>query len=271
MRARLTAPSTAITANHTTITGPNSRPTVPVPKRWMANRATRMATAMGTTADVESRADELDALDGRQHADRRRDHPVAEQQRRAEQPEQHQDPGSRPCRRRRRLLRRDQCGEREDAALAVVVGPQHQQHVLDGDDDHERPHDDRHRPHHVHPIDGQAVALADERLADRVQRARAEVAVDDAERADDQRHQPAGAACSRPTSGICPSVAKWPVKPSVDRDDRVAAERLEGGERLVERGHLDDLDVVARDLACPAPAAPRPATRAPGSGRRRPA
>ena len=44
-------------------------------------------------------------------------------------------------------------------------------------------------PEHVDPIDGQAVRRALERLADRVQRARAEVAVDDPERPDDQRNQ----------------------------------------------------------------------------------
>ena len=49
--ARLTAPSTAIVANHTTITGPNSRPTAPVPKRWMANRPIKIATEIGTTAE----------------------------------------------------------------------------------------------------------------------------------------------------------------------------------------------------------------------------
>ena len=36
-------------ANHTIITGPNTAPTVPVPVRWMANRAIRITTEIGTT------------------------------------------------------------------------------------------------------------------------------------------------------------------------------------------------------------------------------
>ena len=41
-----TAPSAA---NHSRHTGPNSRPTTPVPCFWIANRATRIPTAIGTT------------------------------------------------------------------------------------------------------------------------------------------------------------------------------------------------------------------------------
>ena len=45
-----------------------------------------------------------------------------------------------------------------------------------------------------------------------------------------------------------PSADAWQ---SADRwgRDGIAAEAFEGGERLVERGHRDDLDVVAGDLA----------------------
>ena len=35
--------------NHTRISGPNSQPTAPVPRRWIANSATRMASDIGTT------------------------------------------------------------------------------------------------------------------------------------------------------------------------------------------------------------------------------
>ena len=40
---------------------------------------------------VERRLDDLDALDGREHRDRRRDHPVAVEQRRAEDAERDED------------------------------------------------------------------------------------------------------------------------------------------------------------------------------------
>ena len=36
-------------ANHTTITGPNTLPTAPVPRRWTMNSPARMTTAIGTT------------------------------------------------------------------------------------------------------------------------------------------------------------------------------------------------------------------------------
>ena len=44
-------PAAARIVNHSAITGPNSRPTAPVPKRWMANSAVRMASAIGMTSD----------------------------------------------------------------------------------------------------------------------------------------------------------------------------------------------------------------------------
>ena len=42
-------PQAAITANHSAITGPNSRPTTPVPRRWIMNRPTRIAAVIGST------------------------------------------------------------------------------------------------------------------------------------------------------------------------------------------------------------------------------
>ena len=42
----LDTPSTASTANHTIITGPNSTPMAAVPRLWMENRPSRMTAAM---------------------------------------------------------------------------------------------------------------------------------------------------------------------------------------------------------------------------------
>jgi hypothetical protein len=44
-------PPTARTVNHNAITGPNSRPTASVPKRWIANSPVNTASAIGTTSD----------------------------------------------------------------------------------------------------------------------------------------------------------------------------------------------------------------------------
>jgi len=42
--------------NHTTITGPNSRPTAPVPKRWMRNSTVMIAIVISTTNDSSAGA-----------------------------------------------------------------------------------------------------------------------------------------------------------------------------------------------------------------------
>jgi hypothetical protein len=39
----------ASTANQTPMIGPNARPTAPVPKRWIENSTTMIATVIGTT------------------------------------------------------------------------------------------------------------------------------------------------------------------------------------------------------------------------------
>ena len=44
-------PPIARTVNQTPITGPNRRPTAPVPNRWIRNSAARIASAIGTTTD----------------------------------------------------------------------------------------------------------------------------------------------------------------------------------------------------------------------------
>ena len=44
-------PSTPMTTNHTTITGPNTREIRSVPRRWTRNSTTRIATATGITHD----------------------------------------------------------------------------------------------------------------------------------------------------------------------------------------------------------------------------
>ena len=38
-------------ANHSAITGPNRRPTAPVPKRWMANSTVSTPSVIGSTIE----------------------------------------------------------------------------------------------------------------------------------------------------------------------------------------------------------------------------
>jgi hypothetical protein len=79
------------------------------------------------------------------------------------------------------LDRRRQSGEGEDAALAVVVGAQDEDAVLDRDDEDERPEDERQHAEDVGGRRGDGVRAV-EALAQRVERAGADVPVDDAER-----------------------------------------------------------------------------------------
>ena len=82
----------------------------------------------------------------------------------------------------------DQGDQGHDAALAVVVGAHHEQHVGDGDDDRHRPEDQRRDPEDGLPRRGDRVRVArvEDRL-DRVERARAEVSEHHAQGADQQR------------------------------------------------------------------------------------
>jgi hypothetical protein len=89
--------------------------------------------------------------------------------------------------RRQGRLREHTGGEREDAAFAVVVRAQDERDVLDRHDDDERPQHERQHTEHVGGVDRHRMVLVAEHLLDRVQRTRADVAVDDAERRERER------------------------------------------------------------------------------------
>ena len=76
---------------------------------------------------LEPRGRHTEPLDGAQHGDGRRDHPVAVQERRAEQPEPEQ---RRVDRVRRAPPPDDEREQRQDPALAFVVGAHHEDDVL---------------------------------------------------------------------------------------------------------------------------------------------
>ena len=95
----------------------------------------------GMTQSLERGRRDLEALDGAEHRDRRRDQAVAVEQGRAEHAERDDRPPACPVGSPLRGI--TQRGEGEDAALAVVVGAHHEQQVLDRDDDDQRPEHDR--------------------------------------------------------------------------------------------------------------------------------
>ena len=132
---------------------------------------------------LERGRDELQSFDRRQHGNRRRDHRVAQEHGSADDAEQEDQRGAPPeCARRQR-------GQGQRAALPVVVGPQQQQHVFDRDHDDQRPQDQRQHAEHDVAGDRPGFDRRDHRHAKRVKRARADVAVDDADAAERQRPQ----------------------------------------------------------------------------------
>ena len=111
--------------NQTRITGPNSNPIVPDPRRWMKKRASRITTEIGSDEVSELRLDHLQALNRAEDRDRGRDDPVAEEQRGAEDAEGHQR------RHAGGLVTLEEGGQRHDAAVPTVVGAHDEPRVLD--------------------------------------------------------------------------------------------------------------------------------------------
>ncbi len=132
----------------------------------------------------DARGGHLEALDRREDRDRRGDHAVAVEERGTEHAEGDE---------RRRARRRVSPGalheraQRHDPALAVVVRAHDEGDVLDRDDERDRPEDERDDPVDVGPAGLHRVVVDREDRLQRVERARADVAEDDAERA---QHQP---------------------------------------------------------------------------------
>ena len=131
---------------------------------------------------LEQRRRDVQPFNRAEHGDRRRDHAVAVQQRRAEDAQQHERglaaPG--PFGQKRR--------QREDAPLALVVGPHHDHDVLDGDDDDQRVQDQREDAQDVF-VGGRYGMRAEEALPNRVQRTGADVSVDDSDGGQRERQE----------------------------------------------------------------------------------
>src|SRR5215217_1554196 len=128
--------------------------------------------------DVQRRRGDRGALNGGEHRDGRRDHPVAEQESGAEETEQDQVLAAAVL----GLVLQQERDERENPSLAVVARAHHERHVLHGDHQDQRPEREREHAEDVGLRDRDRVR--GERLSDREQRVGADVAVDDAERAE---------------------------------------------------------------------------------------
>jgi hypothetical protein len=123
------------------------------------------------------------ALDRGQHAHRRRDHSVAVQERGTEQRQRHE--GAQLTRRLALLVLWQLRQERQDAALPFVVRACDDRQVLDADDERDAPKDQRQQAQDIGVRRGHGVRPV-HALLQRVQRARADVPVHDAQRAQGQ-------------------------------------------------------------------------------------
>ena len=125
----------------------------------------------------QRRSCDLQAFHRREHRDRRRDDAVAEEDRGAEDA-QHQQPAA-----QRRAAAHGLRGQRQHGdqpAFAVVVGAQDQQHILDRH--HHRQGPEHQRQHAVDVLGREPHVAVGEDLFQRIERAGADVAIDDADR-----------------------------------------------------------------------------------------
>ncbi len=123
---------------------------------------------------------DLEALDRAQHRDRRRDRPVAIEQRRSDQAKDQKRAAPAA---RRGVAHAEDGKHRDDAALPAIVGAQDQDRVFERDDDDERPQDERENAENSLRRGRVASRGSPGRFPEGVERAGADVAIDDAKRA----------------------------------------------------------------------------------------
>ena len=139
----------------------------------MTNSTASTTSVTGTTTRVEIRRHELQAFHRAQHRDRRRDH--ASQKNSAVPASAQPTSTCGPARHVTELPLRER-EQREDATLALVVRSHHDHDVFQRDRDRERPEDERQHAENRRRV---VRARGLQRFLQRVQRARADVSVDD--------------------------------------------------------------------------------------------
>ena len=124
---------------------------------------------------------DLQSLDGAQHRDRRRDCAIAIEQGRADEADNEQ---MRPPCAGLRVTRRQQRQHRHDAAFAAVIGAHDQERIFDRDDQDQRPEDQRDHAEHGFRTGRPGGRGGLGGFLQGIEGTGADVAVDDAERAD---------------------------------------------------------------------------------------
>jgi len=134
---------------------------------------------------LQLRRSHLQTFDRAQDGDRRGQHAIAKEQGAADQPGD-EDPAVSPA------FGRDQCLDRqgEDAALAAIIGTHQQDHVFPGNDDRQRPDDQRQHAKDARLGDGRPIMKA---LLDGIEGRGADIAEHDPEGRNGQIVSGAGA------------------------------------------------------------------------------
>ncbi len=130
-----------------------------------------------------SRCHELQTLNRGENGNCRRDHGIAKKHRGPDHAEaKDSDCTAAECSRRER-------GKRERSTLPVVVGAQEDQHVFERDDDNQRPQDERENAQNEAARDLPVLRGCDYGLAECVERARADIAIHNANAAESERNK----------------------------------------------------------------------------------
>jgi hypothetical protein len=137
----------------------------------------------------ESRTGDGEPLDGAEHRDRRRDHAVAVQQRRADDRQERHAGDPSFARRMRAEPIRNNCQQGEDAPLAMVVGAHDEAQILDGHHHDQRPQHERQNSVQVGGA-GLCAPRGEQTFLQGVQRTCADVAKHDSQGAQHQRRHP---------------------------------------------------------------------------------
>ena len=132
---------------------------------------------------IEPGGRHLEAFHGAQHRDCRGDRAVSVKQGRADEADDEERglPRARLC-----MAGAEQRQHGDDAALPPVVGPQDQHRVFQRDDEDQRPEDERYRADDRDGGRWAASARRPHSLLERVEGARSDIAIDDAERSEEE-------------------------------------------------------------------------------------
>ena len=198
-------PAAASAMNQTSVIGPKKRRNLCGAVRLNGKQGHQDHAVIGTTYGSNAGVTIFRPSIGGQHRQRRRDHRVAVEQRAADDAEQ--DHGS------RRAAQRAVCHrhQRKRPAFAIVVGAQQDHDVFCRHYDQQRPDDQatgcRARPPRLPDCPRPTAAVTD--FAHRIERAGADIAIDDADAAERQRPKSVRGARLRGSAAARQQSCEW--------------------------------------------------------------